>query len=54
MNNESKNFIKLAIELLEEENITQNSIDNAVNYIRQAIEQIKKRRNFRVINKNMA
>lgn len=40
--NNSENFIKLAIEVLEQENIVQNSIDNAVNYIRQAIEQIKK------------
>ena len=39
--NNSENFIKLAIEVLEQENIVQNSIDNAVNYIRQAIEQIK-------------
>ena len=41
MNEESKNFIRLAIEVLDRENVTQDSIDNAVNYIRQAIEQIK-------------
>ena len=42
MSEESKKFIKLAIEVLEQENIAQDSIDNAVNYIKQAIEQIKK------------
>ena len=42
MSEESKKFIKLALEILDQENITQNSIDEAVNYIKQAIEQIKK------------
>ena len=42
MNEESKKFIKLAIETLEKENVTQNLIDKAVSYIKQAIEQIKK------------
>ena len=41
MNEESKNFIRLAIEVLDQENVTQNSVNNAVNYIRQAIKQIK-------------
>ena len=41
MSEESKNFIKLAIEVLEQENVTQDSIDKAINYIKQAIEQIK-------------
>ena len=41
MNEESKNFIRLAIEVLDQENVTQNSVNNAINYIRQAIEQIK-------------
>ena len=44
MNEESKSFIRLTIEVLDRENVTQDSIDNAVNYIRQAIEQIKKER----------
>lgn len=42
MNEESKNFIRLAIEVLDQENVTQNLIDNAVNYIKQAVDQIKK------------
>ena len=33
MNEESKNFIRLAIEVLDQENVTQNSVNNAVNYI---------------------
>ena len=41
MNEESKNFIRLAIEILDRENVTQNSVNNAINYIRQAIKQIK-------------
>ena len=41
MNEESKKFIKLAIETLEKENIAQNLIDKAVSYIKQAIGQIK-------------
>ena len=41
MNEKSQNFIKLAIEALDQENVTQNSVNNAVNYIRQAIKQIK-------------
>ena len=41
MNEESRNFIRLAIEILDQENVTQNSVNNAINYIRQAIEQIK-------------
>ena len=41
MNEESTNFIRLAIEVLDQENVTQNSVNNAINYIRQAIEQIK-------------
>ena len=41
MNEESKNFIRLAIEVLDQENVTQISVNNAVNYIKQAIEQIK-------------
>ena len=42
MNEESKKFIRLAKEILKQENVTQNSVNNAINYIRQAIEQIKK------------
>ena len=42
MSEESKKFIKLAIEILDQENITQDSIDKATNYIKQAIEQIEK------------
>ena len=41
MSEESRKFIKLAIEVLDQENVTQNSVNNAINYIRQAIEQIK-------------
>ena len=41
MNEESKKFIRLAKEILDQENVTQNSVNNAINYIRQAIEQIK-------------
>lgn len=41
MNEESKNFIRSAIEVLNQENVTQNSVNNAINYIRQVIEQIK-------------
>ena len=37
MNEKNKNFIRLAIEVLDQENITQISVNNAVNYIRQAI-----------------
>ena len=40
MSEESRKFIKLAIGVLDQENVTQDSIDNAINYIRQAIEQI--------------
>ena len=42
MSEESKKFIKLAIEILDQENVTQDSIDKATNYIKQAIEQIEK------------
>ena len=42
MSEKSKKFIKLAIEILDQENVTQDSIDEAVNYIKQAIEQIEK------------
>ena len=41
MSEESRKFIKLAIEVLERENVTQDLVDMAVNYIKQAIEQIK-------------
>ena len=41
MNEESRNFIRLAIKILDQESVTQNSVNNAINYIRQAIEQIK-------------
>ena len=42
MSEESRKFIKLAIEVLDQENVTQDLVDMAVNYIKQAIEQIKK------------
>ena len=50
MNEESKNFIRLAIEVLGQENVTQNSVNNAINYIRQAIEQIKNENKYFIIN----
>ena len=42
LNEDSKNYIRAAIEELEVSNPSQDSIDKAVVYIKQAIEQIKK------------
>ena len=42
MNEESKNFIKLAIQKLEVFNHSQDSINSAINYIKLAIKSISK------------
>ena len=50
MSEESRKFIKLAIEVLDQENVTQDLVDMAVNYIKQAIEQIKKEKPAEVVS----
>ena len=50
MSEESRKFIKLAIEVLDQENITQDLVDMAVNYIKQAMEQIEKEKPTEIIS----